>query len=163
MCVSLVDIVPSGDSLRSSRNSVQALLESRYCIPSTRFNSRLFRVFASESVRVFGSALPDPDACHPRSSSWIAGWTKRKSDVPSSVVCCLVTGKSLTGPGLGHRVSLLTNPTGTNWPGPTTSIRHCGAYDPSHVAAAVPGIPLAPAVTAYHDFKFGRTRMGPGV
>ncbi len=26
------------DSLRSSRNSVQALLESRYCIPSTRFN-----------------------------------------------------------------------------------------------------------------------------
>ena len=38
-CVSLVDIVSSEDSLRSSRNSVQALLESRYCIPSTLFNS----------------------------------------------------------------------------------------------------------------------------
>jgi hypothetical protein len=33
-CVSLVDIVSSADSLRSSRNSVQALLESRYCNPS---------------------------------------------------------------------------------------------------------------------------------
>ena len=31
--------------------------------------SRLFRVFASESVRVFGSALPDPDAWHQISSS----------------------------------------------------------------------------------------------
>ncbi len=38
-CVSLVDIVSSEDSLRSSRNSVQALLESRLCIPSTRFNN----------------------------------------------------------------------------------------------------------------------------
>ncbi len=37
-CVSLVDIVSSEDSLRSSRNSVQALLESGSCIPSTRFN-----------------------------------------------------------------------------------------------------------------------------
>jgi hypothetical protein len=37
-CVSLVDIVSSADSLRSSRNSVQALLESRYGIPSTLFN-----------------------------------------------------------------------------------------------------------------------------
>ncbi len=37
-CVSLVDIVSSADSLRSSRNSVQALLESRHCIPRTRFN-----------------------------------------------------------------------------------------------------------------------------
>ncbi len=37
-CVSLVDIVSSEDSLRSSRNSVKALLESRYCIPSTRLN-----------------------------------------------------------------------------------------------------------------------------
>ncbi len=36
--MSLVDIVPSRDSLRGSRNSVQALLESRYCIPSIRFN-----------------------------------------------------------------------------------------------------------------------------
>ncbi len=36
--MSVVDIVPSGESLRSSRNSVQALLESRHCIPSTRFN-----------------------------------------------------------------------------------------------------------------------------
>jgi hypothetical protein len=38
LCVSLVDIVPSVDSLRSSRNSMQALLESSYCIPSTWFN-----------------------------------------------------------------------------------------------------------------------------
>ncbi len=35
----LVDMVSSEDSLRSSRNSVQALLESRYCIQSTRFNN----------------------------------------------------------------------------------------------------------------------------
>ncbi len=39
-CVSLVDIVSSVDSLRSCRNSVQALLKSRYCIPSTRFKGR---------------------------------------------------------------------------------------------------------------------------
>jgi hypothetical protein len=36
--VGLVDIVSSEDSQRSSRNSVQALLESRYCIQSTRFD-----------------------------------------------------------------------------------------------------------------------------
>ncbi len=33
------DMVSLADSLRSSRNSVQALHGSRYCIPSTRFNS----------------------------------------------------------------------------------------------------------------------------
>jgi hypothetical protein len=38
-CVSLVDIVSSADSLHSSRNSVQALFESRHCIPSTQFNT----------------------------------------------------------------------------------------------------------------------------
>ncbi len=42
--MSLVDIVPSADSQRSSRNSVQAHLESRYCIPSTRLNSILTSV-----------------------------------------------------------------------------------------------------------------------
>ncbi len=36
--VSLVDMVSSEDSLRSRRNSMQALLESRYCIQSTRLN-----------------------------------------------------------------------------------------------------------------------------
>jgi hypothetical protein len=36
--VSLVDRVSSQDSQRSSRNSLQALYGSRYCIPSTRFN-----------------------------------------------------------------------------------------------------------------------------
>ncbi len=35
LCVSLVDTVSSEDSQRSSRNSVQALLESRYCIRDT--------------------------------------------------------------------------------------------------------------------------------
>jgi hypothetical protein len=38
-CVSLVDMVSPEESLRSSRNSVQALLESRYCNQSTWFNS----------------------------------------------------------------------------------------------------------------------------
>ncbi len=40
-CVSLVDTVSSEDSQRSSRNSVQALHESRRCIPCTRFNTEL--------------------------------------------------------------------------------------------------------------------------
>ncbi len=77
-------------------------------------------------------------------------------------MCCLV--KSLTGPG-HHVTSLLTDPTGTGttWTGPTVSIRHWDRglrlqwpYDPCHEAAAVPGMPLAPAVTV----RIGR--MGPG-
>jgi hypothetical protein len=64
----------------------------------------------------------------------------------------------------GHRVtSLLTHPPGTTWPGPTVSIRYWNrclrppwAYDPCHEAAAVQGMPLAPAVTA----RLGG--MGPG-
>jgi hypothetical protein len=35
-----VAIVSSADSLRSSRNSEQAPVESSYCIPSTLFNRR---------------------------------------------------------------------------------------------------------------------------
>ncbi len=38
-CVGLIDIVSSEDSLLPSRNSMQALLESRYCIQSTWFNN----------------------------------------------------------------------------------------------------------------------------
>ncbi len=59
-CVSLVDTVSSEDSQRSSRNSLQALHESRGCIPSTRFNNRLpgfsAAVTRTAGPRPFGGA-----------------------------------------------------------------------------------------------------------
>jgi hypothetical protein len=55
--VGLVDIVSSEDSLRSSRNSMQALLESRYCIQSTWFNR--FETFDIATLVPFSSVFQE--------------------------------------------------------------------------------------------------------
>ncbi len=82
------------------------------------------------------------------------------SALPSGLVCCLV--ESFTGPG--HRVTSLTIPTGTTWPGPTTfhPALRTGAYD-YHWAADLAGPDnsgrvMSPALIRTHSHCVGQSR-----